>query len=372
MKTERWNDDDDDDDGLITKTSLEQARCAKLVRASFELNLGQEGSPPPRLWAEDHARWLVRCVGSGLNASYESLDASQPWLMYWSCNALDLLGRALPSQITQAAAAQAALRTWQSAQKGGFGGGYLQEPHLAPTYAATRVAAITGALGAVDAAALGRFLQSVKQPDGSFASHTDGEVDMRGVYCALASADIMGILTPRLASGAADWIAACQTYEGGLAGAPGCEAHGGYAFCGLAALALLGRLDAIDTPRMLRWLVRRQMAHEGGFQGRTNKLVDSCYSFWLGASLAILGKAELLDVRALERYVLCAAQDERGGLRDKPGKGRDLYHSCYALSGLSIAQHADPEALMDRTVLLKEIDPVHAISKEKLQLAKKH
>lgn len=28
-----------------------------------------------------------------------------------------------------------------------------------------------------------------------------------------------------------------------------------------------------------------------------------------------------------------------GGLRDKPGKRRDYYHTCYCLSGLSIAQH---------------------------------
>lgn len=40
---------------------------------------------------------------------------------------------------------------------------------------------------------------------------------------------------------------AWQTYEGGLAGEPGNEAHGGYAFCGVAALALLGRLDALDV-----------------------------------------------------------------------------------------------------------------------------
>ena len=28
-----------------------------------------------------------------------------------------------------------------------------------------------------------------------------------------------------------------------------------------------------------------------------------------------------------------------GGLRDKPGKSRDYYHSCYSLSGLSVAQN---------------------------------
>ena len=33
-------------------------------------------------------------------------------------------------------------------------------------------------------------------------------------------------------------------------------------------------------------------------------------------------------------------QDPRGGLVDKPGKSRDFYHTCYALSGLSVAQHS--------------------------------
>ena len=31
-----------------------------------------------------------------------------------------------------------------------------------------------------------------------------------------------------------------QTYEGGIAGAPGTEAHGAYAFCALACLCILG------------------------------------------------------------------------------------------------------------------------------------
>jgi len=29
---------------------------------------------------------------------------------------------------------------------------------------------------------------------------------------------------------------------------------------------------------------------------------------------------------------------ENGGIIDKPGKGRDYYHTCYGLSGLSVSQ----------------------------------
>lgn len=46
-----------------------------------------------------------------------------------------------------------------------------------------------------------------------------------------------------------------QTYEGGLGGEPYNEAHGGYTFCGVAALALVGRLDAIDLPALARWVL---------------------------------------------------------------------------------------------------------------------
>jgi len=103
---------------------------------------------------------------------------------------------------------------------------------------------------------------------------------------------------------------------------------------------------------LLHWVVSRQLPVEGGFQGRTNKLVDACYSFWQGALFPIIqnimqdtpGPRDhrwLFDQHGLQRYILLACQDSSGGLRDKPGKNRDYYHTCYALSGLSVAQHDD-------------------------------
>ncbi len=44
-----------------------------------------------------------------------------------------------------------------------------------------------------------------------------------------------------------------QTYEGGLGGEPGNEAHGGYTFCGLAAMSLIGREHELDVPALVRW-----------------------------------------------------------------------------------------------------------------------
>ncbi len=81
---------------------------------------------------------------------------------------------------------------------------------------------------------------------------------------------------------------ALQTYEGGLGGEPGNEAHGGYTYCGLAALCLLGNESVLDLPALLHWAAQRQGSMEGGFNGRTNKLVDGCYSFWQGSLFTIM------------------------------------------------------------------------------------
>lgn len=175
-------------------------------------------------------------------------------------------------------------------------------------------------------------------------------------------------------SGVADYALSCQSYEGGFAGEPGSEAHGGYVFCALATLIILGQTAYIDLNNLERWLCRRQMAVEGGFQGRTNKLVDGCYSFWQGATLVLaenlrrglvlspttlnfvstdpaynpadLGASFVCEVDALRQYILvCAQQLPDGGLRDKPARPRDYYHTCYCLSALGVYSIADVAAV---------------------------
>lgn len=60
-------------------------------------------------------------------------------------------------------------------------------------------------------------------------------------------------------------------------------------------------------------------------------------------------------------------QEENGGLKDKPGKSRDFYHTCYALSGLSVSQHIwsdDVSLLMPRAVLgpySNLLEPIHPL-----------
>lgn len=220
----------------------------------------------------------------------------------------------------------------------------------------------------------------------------NSEADVRVTYCVVSIARLYGILTPELAAGVVDYVVSCQTYEGGFGGEPGNEAHGGYAFCAVATLWLLDALDQVrDMDALLYWLANRQMPFEGGYQGRTNKLVDGCYSFWQGALPALLADA----IRArygdeqddnelpfqchraqLQKYILLCGQQVEGGLRDKPGKPRDHYHTCYCLSGLSIAQHgalnsgSAPVVVGDSSNLLKRTHPAFNIGVDKVENAR--
>lgn len=322
---------------------------------------------------------------------------------------------------------------------GGFGGGPQQMPHCAPTYAAVLSLCIIAGIGCKQEATMNAnrnpyheagklamellvekrlqmyafFLTLREHEDGeriAFRMHHDGEIDVRATYCILTPCHLLGLLDKEeekghlLSPSIAHYIASCQTFEGGFGAEPFNEAHGGYTFCALAALRILGFVSIINVDMLRSWLVRRQLAFEGGFCGRTNKLVDGCYSFWQGGAVAVLdgwynesnatgekiGTANdeglSFDEVMLQRYILLCAQDVNGGLRDKPSKPKDFYHSCYNLSGLSVAQHAIssswPSAGEDGTSLnnlfgdssfnvLARTDPVLNIRDDRVKYATK-
>eukprot|EP01038_Epipyxis_sp_PR26KG_P005976 gene5976-8231_t len=334
-----------------------------------------------RLLRGMHVHYLMAGLSHDLPSGFVSLEPSRSWICYWIMHALNLLD-AEPTHLYHRLTHT--LARFQN-KTGGFGGGIGHISQCAPNYGAVLALCTIGtdeALSVINRAGMYNFFLSMKQSNGGFSIHRDGEVDTRGTYTVIAISRILNILTDEMKDGVADFVLSCQSYEGGFGGEPHNEAHGGYNFCAVATLHILGELHRCDTALLESWLLRRQMRLEGGFQGRTNKLVDSCYSFWQGAALAILamaknGGGDIYDLeqylnmpesisadgdidftmaprihqvtsysgtlsfnqKSLQKYILqCAQSLEAGGMRDKPGKSRDFYHSCYALSGLSIAQ----------------------------------
>lgn len=234
-------------DLLQTKTSVEQAGTASkcLVYLNDKLN------PLPSLNREAHIEFLEYALGpdvSGQQLSYrfQAYDSARPWLLYWCLVGLHCLGEDLSIYRRRVVDTLSKLRN----PTGGYGGGYRQQSHLAPTYAAVLSLMLVGgseAYDSIDRIAMWRWLSERKQPDGGFSMSDGGEEDVRAVYCALCVIALLQLPLDSshgepggLIAGTAEWIGRCQTFEGGLGGAPGLEAHGGYVFCGLASLSILG------------------------------------------------------------------------------------------------------------------------------------
>lgn len=400
----------------MTKTLEDQWMVERQVREIYDYFY----SIPPNsqslileLQRDKHIDYLTRGLRK-LAPSFSVLDANRPWVCYWTLHSIALLGESIDAKLENDAIDF--LSRCQD-KDGGYGGGPGQMPHLATSYAAVNSLITLGgpkALSSINREKLYTFLLRMKDTSGGFRMHDGGEVDVRACYTAISVANILNIVDDELIHGVGNYILSCQTYEGGIAGEPGAEAHGGYTFCGLAAMILINEVNRLDLPRLIDWVVFRQGV-EGGFQGRTNKLVDGCYSFWQGAVAFLIQRLNLVvheqlglpndhgtesaddssgselsdedehlegtsshvqetcplgqegqenasettkiadtgyefinrpiamrplfDSMYLQQYVLLCSQID-GGFRDKPGKGRDHYHTCYCLSGLSIAQYS--------------------------------
>lgn len=328
-------------DLYLCETSVVQEEVESTVR---EIYATLETNKP--LDVESHLRFLEKPLARPLPQYFTGLDASHTWIIYWLLNAhLVLSGNAIPADICKQALEKINSLIVDDGLGGIAGGPNGQIGHAALTYAAVLVLAL---IEDYDTLArirknLAQWLFSLKCPDGSFAMHENGERDTRSVYSVVVVAKMLGIDTPELFAGTLDWILSCQTYEGGFAGVPGTEAHGGYTFCAVGAVFLLEGTDQLQVDLLLLWLAARQLQTEGGFSGRTNKLVDACYSYWIGAVLSmvecITKQDDLFDRGALRCYLHNCCQSSDGGLIDKPGKGPDFYHTNYSLCGLSIAEH---------------------------------
>lgn len=393
-----------------SKTLLDQKRVEKECQRLLE----SAADKPILLHRDNHIAYLIRALDTGLPGHYSNLDASRAWVAYWVLQSIDLLQVECRSTAIEAVLPGVVNFLAQCKHSsGGFGGGPLQSAHVLSTYAAVMALLIVGteeAFACIDRKAIHDFFLSVKEPSGAFRVESDGEADVRAAYAVVAVCDLLNILSPEIRRGTADFFKRCQSYEGGFSAEPGNEAHGGYTYCALAGLAILGdsEIRSSNLISLSYWLKNRQMTIEGGFSGRTNKLVDGCYSFWQGACFPIVYNAlcngasigtdakstdaqvndgvtqdsfVTVDTERLQRYILVCSQVNEGGFQDKPGAGRDFYHTCYCLSGLSIAQYykgekkcnvdeSDDQKQMYETNRVGETHPLYNIRKERVNIVK--
>ena len=359
---------------------------------------------------------------SKIPSHYMLMDSGMPWFPYWILNIIEM------TKVDYELSHDNKIQICQFLKElidpdGGFKGTTKGLPHIVATYGAVMAIVNLGikeAYDLIDIPKMKEFLLRMKnnhfnidQPPsyvdkkgtfvitrekvdqcstysttypGAFSGHYNGESDLRATYCAIVIATILDIVDEDLTKGIVDNIKNCQTFEGGFAPEPFCEAHGGYSFCAIATLLMLDKLHEIDLKSFLRWLVNRQCTVEGGFNGRTNKLVDSCYSFWQGSIFNMLYMGDktfsydqelLYDQLSLQAYIMFCCQNPNGGLIDKPGRSPDFFHTNYATAGLICSQ----ECMIDKCKIsltydennnFKDLNPIYCAPAIRVRKAKKY
>jgi len=143
---------------------------------------------------------------------------------------------------------------------------------------------------------------------GAFAGNTIyPEYDTRFVYCAFQTLQLLNALDRIDVSAAVKYIHTCRNFDGGFGLAPHAESHSGQVFTCLGALAIVKQLHVPENKAWLDtcalWLCERQLPN-GGLNGRPEKLEDVCYSWWVMSSLAMLGRLEWINTAALTKFIL--------------------------------------------------------------------
>eukprot|EP01133_Synstelium_polycarpum_P013417 gene13417-15809_t len=209
-------------------------------------------------------------------------------------------------------------------------------PSLANTYCALMILRIMGDdYSRVNKDGIVVAMRKLQQTDGSFNGQPGvAESDLRHLFCATAISFMLDDWRGMDRELALRYVMSSVSYERGIGQGPGQEAHGGSTYCGLATLALLGKIDQLeDREGLIGWLTARQIT---GFNGRTNKDPDTCYTFWVGASLAILKATALVNFDLVRAFVFEAQHSAIGGIAKQPDTLPDALHTYMAIQGLAI------------------------------------
>jgi len=295
---------------------------------------------------------------------------------YWTLMSLAIMGKP-PSAISATPDTAAdELQSWVlSCQhiSGGFGGNASHDAHMLYTLSAVQILAMLGRLDTVDPLAVGAYVASLQQPDGSFFGDEWGEVDSRFSYCGLSCLAILGLLGPggRMRNGgealgvdvdaAVEFVMRCENIEGGFGAVPGAESHAGQIFCCVGALAIAGATHRVSADLLGWWLSERQ-CDSGGLNGRPEKQADVCYSWWILSSMRILGRDSWIDRDALVAFILNCQDVDTGGISDRPGNQADPFHQFFGQAGLSLLGYFSTGE--ERWSAYREVDPVYALPRD--------
>lgn len=333
---------------------------------------------PKELLSAKHEKYLRQYSSDDTGTEQIMAEYLKMSGMYWGLNALYLM-RVLEADSPEVIKAIEFIKTCQTVE-GGFSAAPNHDPHILHTLSAIQILKILNKCHSeyIDVERCVAYIKSLQQKDGSFSGDKWGEIDTRFSLCALAALKLLGHLEAIDMDKAVEFVISCwNEIDGGFGRLPSSESHSAYVYCCVGSLAIANKLDLVNFEQLGVWLSERQLP-SGGLNGRPEKLPDLCYSWWCLATLKMIGRLHLVDCKRLTRFILACQDEDQGGLSDRPGNMVDPYHTMFGIAGLSLLCHhykdkkeTDDEEfnqlVEDLSNLLKQVNPMLCVPEDCLQ-----
>ncbi|GAA5823686.1 hypothetical protein JCM11251_000725 [Rhodosporidiobolus azoricus] len=306
---------------------------------------------PTTLLTDLHVQYIQTLDQKRDDLSYHFTEHLRMNGVYWGLTALALMGKmdALPREEM----IEWVMSCWNE-DAGGFSPHPGHDPHIHSTLSAIQILAMQDSLSVLNVDKIVSYILSLRDPArGSFAGDSWGEHATRFTFCGIAALSLLNRLDDLGQDGkdkTVEFIEKCKNFDGGFGMVEGAESHAAYVWVCVGALAILDRLDIVDSDTLCWWLCERQLPN-GGLNGRPEKLEDVCYSWWALASLAILGRSHWIDGNKLSEFILSAQDPDKGGIADRPEDMADVWHTVFGLAGLSLLDYPG----------LQDVDPVYCM-----------
>lgn len=273
--------------------------------------------------------------------------------IYWGATCLDIMGHL--EKLDKKSIIDF-IKRCQCPKTGGISACDSHDPHLLYTLSAIQILCIYDSLSEIDVKAVGKYVQSLQQPDGSFFGDKFGEVDTRFSFCAVAILALTNQMDLVDLEKAVEFVMSCANSDGGFGSKPFAESHAGLIYCCVGFLSITHNLHRLESEKLAWWLCERQLK-SGGLNGRPEKLPDVCYSWWVLSSLTIMGKSHWISGEKLKEFILSCQDIETGGFSDRPGNMPDIFHTLFGIGALSLLGHKN----------LKKINPTFCMPEEVVQ-----
>ncbi|TKX22724.1 geranylgeranyl transferase type-2 subunit beta [Elsinoe australis] len=307
----------------------------------------------PKLHVDEHVRYIQTLDDRRDEYEYWLTEHLRVSGVYWGLTALHLLGRA--DALPRDKLLDFVLSCWHSS--GGFGAAPGHDAHLLYTVSSVQILAMLDGWKEADAcrfdsrAVISKYIAGLQDKStGTFAGDEWGETDTRFLYGAFNALSLLGHLDDVDVERAVQFIKSCENIDGGFGTTPGAESHSGQVFTCVGALAIAGRLDLVDADRLGGWLSERQVPN-GGLNGRPEKLEDVCYSWWVLSPMAAIKRLHWIDKDKMASFILSCQDPLGGGFADRPDDMVDVFHTCFAIAGLSLLGYSG----------LEEVDPIYCM-----------